>query len=160
TVHAFAGAPALIANVQSVAPYAAIASTPSGNGYWVAAQDGGVFAFGDAGFFGSAGGRHLNQPIVGIASTPTGQGYWLVARDGGVFTFGDAHFSGSEAPEHIGDASGITAGTHGYWVARRDGSVIGFGTGVIAAATPAVETPGAATVGITARAGGGYWTVQ
>jgi hypothetical protein len=30
-------------------------------------RDGGIFSFGDAGFFGSAGGMPLNQPVVGIA---------------------------------------------------------------------------------------------
>ncbi len=32
------------------------------------ASDGGVFAFGDAGFFGSTGGTRLNQPVVGSAA--------------------------------------------------------------------------------------------
>ncbi len=36
-------------------------------GYWMVASDGGIFAFGHAGFFGSTGGTHLNQPIVGMA---------------------------------------------------------------------------------------------
>ncbi len=30
------------------------------------ASDGGVFSFGDAVFYGSEGGTHLNAPIVGI----------------------------------------------------------------------------------------------
>jgi hypothetical protein len=59
------------------------------------ASDGGIFAFGDAAFFGSTGSLHLNQPIVGMAATPDGQGYWLVASDGGIFAFGDAAFLGS-----------------------------------------------------------------
>ena len=59
------------------------------------ASDGGIFAFGDAPFYGSMGGQHLNQPIVGMAATPDGGGYWLVAADGGIFSFGDAHFFGS-----------------------------------------------------------------
>ena len=66
-----------------------------GHGYWLVAADGGIFSFGDAHFYGSTGGIHLNQPIVGMAATPTGHGYWLVAADGGIFTFGDAHFYGS-----------------------------------------------------------------
>ncbi len=61
----------------------------------MAGADGGVFAFGRAGFYGSMGGHVLNQPIVGMAGTPDGRGYWLVARDGGVFAFGDAAFYGS-----------------------------------------------------------------
>ncbi len=68
----------------------------TGNGYWLVASDGGVFAFGGASFFGAMGGQHLNKPVVGGASTPDGQGYWLVASDGGVFAFGDATFVGSE----------------------------------------------------------------
>lgn len=39
----------------------------SGNGYWQVASDGGIFSFGDAGFFGSAGGLPLNKPIAGMA---------------------------------------------------------------------------------------------
>jgi ribosomal protein L24E len=72
-----------------------MAATPDGHGYWLVAADGGIFTFGDAHFYGSTGGIHLNQPIVGMAATPDGHGYWLVAADGGIFTFGDAHFYGS-----------------------------------------------------------------
>ncbi len=66
-----------------------------GKGYWLVASDGGIFAFGNAGFFGSTGAIRLNRPIVGMAATPTGKGYWLVASDGGIFAFGDAGFFGS-----------------------------------------------------------------
>ena len=56
-----------------------------GRGHWLAAADGGVFAFGAADYHGSMGGQRLNRPIVAMASTPSGRGYWLVASDGGVF---------------------------------------------------------------------------
>ena len=69
--------------------------SPAGLGYWLVAADGGIFNYGDAGFFGSAGGVKLNKPIVGMAPTPDGKGYWLVASDGGVFNYGDAGFFGS-----------------------------------------------------------------
>jgi hypothetical protein len=71
-----------------------MAATPDGKGYWLVAADGGVFGFGDAGFYGSMGGRPLDQPVVGMASDPATGGYWLVAADGGVFSF-DAPFFGS-----------------------------------------------------------------
>jgi hypothetical protein len=64
-------------------------------GYWFVASDGGIFAYGDAGFYGSHGGSSLNQPIVGMAATPSGKGYWFVASDGGIFAYGDAGFYGS-----------------------------------------------------------------
>ena len=67
-----------------------MAGTPTAGGYWLVASDGGVFAFGDAGFYGSMGGRPLNAPSSGMAATPDGRGYWQVAADGGVFAFGDA----------------------------------------------------------------------
>src|SRR5262249_34167401 len=76
-------------------PIVAMASTPSGNGYWLVARDGGIFAYGDAHFLGSTGGLRLNQPIAAVVSTPSGNGYWLVASDGGMFAFGDAGFYGS-----------------------------------------------------------------
>jgi hypothetical protein len=34
-------------------PIVGIATTPDGKGYWEVASDGGIFAFGDAGFYGS-----------------------------------------------------------------------------------------------------------
>ena len=67
----------------------------SGKGYWLVAADGGIFSFGDAKFYGSTGGMHLNKPIVAMSRTPSGNGYWLVAADGGVFCFGGARFKGS-----------------------------------------------------------------
>jgi hypothetical protein len=74
------------------APTTSGATVPdsSGAGYTLAASDGGVFTFGDAGYYGSQGGKPLNDPIVGIAATPDGQGYWEEASDGGIFNFGDA----------------------------------------------------------------------
>jgi hypothetical protein len=39
-------------------------ATPSGNGYWLFASDGGVFNFGDAKFLGSMGGTPLTAPVV------------------------------------------------------------------------------------------------
>jgi hypothetical protein len=69
----------------------------SGPGYRMVASDGGIFSFGDAGFFGSTGALPLNRPIVGMAATPDGRGYWLVASDGGIFSFGSANFHGSTA---------------------------------------------------------------
>src|SRR6478752_2855415 len=65
------------------------------HGYWLVASDGGIFSYGDATFYGSAGNTNLNKPIVAITATPTGHGYWLVASDGGIFSYGDATFYGS-----------------------------------------------------------------
>jgi hypothetical protein len=42
-------------------------ATDDGQGYWFVASDGGIFAYGDAPFNGSMGGRPLNKPMVGMA---------------------------------------------------------------------------------------------
>ena len=47
----------------------AIAVDQSGNGYWLVGADGGVYAFGDAAFFGSAARQYNNEPFVGITAS-------------------------------------------------------------------------------------------
>ena len=68
-------------------------------GLWEVSTDGGIYTFGDAGFYGSLPGIRVTStaPIVGMTRSPDGGGYWLVGADGGVFTFGDAQFFGSAA---------------------------------------------------------------
>ena len=44
-----------------------VPTLPVVNGYWLVASDGGIFAFGDAKFYGSTGSLRLNQPMVGMA---------------------------------------------------------------------------------------------
>src|SRR5258708_32492281 len=74
---------------------------PLHQGYWLAASDGGIFPFGEAGGYGSTGAVRLNRPMVAIAATPDAHGYWLVAADGGVFPFGDARGYGSTGGIHL-----------------------------------------------------------
>jgi hypothetical protein len=112
-------------------PYVVTVVVPhSPRGYWLVAADGGVFAFGDARFYGSMGDKHLNQPVVGMWVTPDSKGYWLVAADGGVFSFGDARF------HEIGRAHDLnepvvgmapTPSGLGYWLDASDGGVFTFG---------------------------------
>jgi hypothetical protein len=78
-------------------PACAIVATPDGLGYWIVAEDGGVFTYGSAPFVGSEAAKPHNAKFVGAACTPTGKGLWLLGADGGVFTEGDAPFLGSPA---------------------------------------------------------------
>jgi len=57
----------------SAAPVVGAAATASGRGYWLVARDGGVFTYGDATFYGSLGGKGVND-VVGIATDPAGTG--------------------------------------------------------------------------------------
>jgi parallel beta-helix repeat protein len=105
-------------------------AAPAGLGYWLVASDGGVFNYGDAGFFGSAGSLKLNKPIVGIAATPDGKGYWLVASDGGIFNYGDAAFEGSAGSLKLNQpVVGISATPtgKGYWLDAADGGIFNYG---------------------------------
>jgi hypothetical protein len=111
-------------------PITGMAATPTGNGYWLVAGDGGIFTFGDARFYGSMGAAHLNQPVFSMAATKNGRGYWLVASDGGIFTFGNAHFYGSLGGRRLNQPIvGITAtpSGKGYRMVARDGAIFDFG---------------------------------
>ena len=112
------------------APIVGLAPTPSGRGYWLAASDGGIFTFGDAGFWGSTGAIRLNAPVVAMAATPSGQGYWLVAADGGVFSYGDARFWGSAGSLRLNQpvvGMAATPSGRGYWLVAADGGVFSYG---------------------------------
>lgn len=77
-------------------PIVGLVPTPTGDGYWLVACDGGVFSFGSAPYRGSVPevlpGVTLNRPINGMVAY--GGGYLMVASDGGAFNFG-APFFGS-----------------------------------------------------------------
>jgi hypothetical protein len=157
-----ANLPGSTASAVLDAPAVGIAATPDGDGYWLAAADGGIFAFGDAAFYGSMGGRALAAPIVGVASTPDGRGYWLVAADGGLFSFGDAGFYGSMgghalAQKVVGLAS--TSDGRGYWEVAADGGLFAFGDAGFYGSMGgrALTRP---VVGLApTRDGRGYWEV-
>jgi GH25 family lysozyme M1 (1,4-beta-N-acetylmuramidase) len=57
-------------------------------GYWFLCSDGGIFPFGAAPGYGSAGGHPLNAPAVRLVVNPDGQGYGIKCADGGWFPFG------------------------------------------------------------------------
>jgi hypothetical protein len=139
-----------------------VAQTRSTHGGWVAAADGGVFAFGDAKFYGSMGAVRLNQPIVGIAATPGGHGYWLVARDGGIFSFGDARFAGSTGDIRLNQpivAMAASSTGAGYWFVAADGGIFSFGDAHFFGSTGGAP-PRFAVTGMAAKPGGlGYWLV-
>ena len=147
---------------SAAGPTAGMASTPSGRGYWLASPSGGVFAFGDASFFGSLGGTRINQPIVGIAATPDGGGYWLVARDGGVFSFGNAAFHGSTGNIHLTQpivGVSATPSGHGYRFVGADGGVFSFGDAGFYGSTGNTRLNQPVTGMATTPDGGGYWLV-
>ncbi len=140
-------------------PIVGMAATPDGKGYWEVAADGGIFAYGDAMFYGSTGAMTLNQPIVGMAATPDGKGYWLVAADGGIFSYGDAAFFGSTGAMTlnkpiVGMAASPTG--LGYWLVAADGGIFAYGDAQFYGSTGNI-TLNPPIVGMTASpTGAGY----
>jgi GH25 family lysozyme M1 (1,4-beta-N-acetylmuramidase) len=151
-----------LASVGTVSGYTGMAATPDGSGYWLVGSDGGVFAYGSAGFFGSLGGKALNAPIVGIAAAPDGKGYWLVGSDGGVFAFGSAAFFGSMGGTKLNaPIVGIAAAPdgRGYWLVAADGGVFSFGSAGFHGSMGGTKL-NAPIVGMAAAPDGrGYWLV-
>jgi predicted GH43/DUF377 family glycosyl hydrolase len=131
-------------------------------GYWQAGADGGIFAFGNAGYYGSTGNIHLNKPIVGMAATPDGKGYWMVASDGGVFAFGDAGYYGSTGNIRLNKpivGMAATPDGKGYWLVASDGGIFAFGDAQFYGSTGALDL-NKPIVGMAVDAGtGGYWLV-
>jgi hypothetical protein len=79
-------------------PIVAIAATPTGNGYWLAAADGGVFSFGDAAYEGSGAGS-FDSPTTAILAVRSGR--LLVSRDGSVLPLGRAAYCGGLGDRQI-----------------------------------------------------------
>ena len=143
-------------------------------GYWLVGSDGGIFAFGDAQFYGSTGSLHLQRPVVGITPTSNKAGYWLDASDGGIFAFGDAGFYGSlpglglhpagSGLPHSLDAPivGMVPSTtgQGYFMVGSDGGVFAFGDARFAGSCPGIGGCAGTAVAVMPDATGkGYWLV-
>jgi uncharacterized protein YkwD len=144
------------------APIVGMATTPSGDGYWLVGSDGGVFTFGDARFYGSMGGRHLNRPIVAMAATSTGRGYWLTASDGGIFSFGDARFLGSTGRIRLNRpivGMAASASGAGYWLVASDGGMFAFGDARYHGSTGGRRIPNPVVGMARTPTGNGYWLV-
>jgi hypothetical protein len=158
SVAVLAGLTSLVGTV----PSARSAPPAATSGYWLVGTDGGIFSFGNAGFFGSTGALTLNQPIVGMAATPDGRGYWMVASDGGIFAFGDAAFYGSMGGKPLNQPIVGIAPTrtgHGYWMVASDGGIFAFGDAVFYGSMGATHL-NKPIVGIaTTPDGRGYWMV-
>jgi len=143
-------------------PIVAMSATADGKGYWNVASDGGIFAFGDAAFHGSMGGRPLARPVVGMAATSDGKGYWEVAADGGLFAFGDAGFYGSMGGQPLSQpvvGIAVTPDGKGYWEVAADGGLFAFGDAGFYGSTGNIRL-NQPIVGMASTPDGrGYWLV-
>ena len=120
-------------------PIVDMALSSSGHGYLLLGSDGGVFNYGNLGFYGSVPQfvplAAQTTRAVAIIGSPDGKGYWIVHDDGGMFTFGSARFHGS-VPQYV--PTGRLAGPivaampstdfAGYGMVGSDGGVFAFGS--------------------------------
>ena len=138
----------------------AVATTPTGKGYWLVGNEGSIYRFGDAADVGTLRGTTLTKPIVGVVGTKTGLGLWLVSSDGNVYPLGDAPALGSMVGKRLNaPVLGMAATTTGagYWLLARDGGVFSFGDAKFYGSTGNMRL-NKPILGMTADpAGHGYW---
>jgi len=135
----------------------------SGPGYRFVSSDGGIFSFGDAKFYGSAGGTKLSRPIVGMTATPSNGGYWLVASDGGIFSYGDAKFYGSTGSLNLNSpivAMTATPSGAGYWFVAADGGIFSFGDAKFHGSMGGQPLSRPIVTMVATVSGKGYWLVS
>ncbi len=111
-------------------PAVAIADAGGNGKYWIATSDGGVFAMGNATYYGSMAGKSLVQPLTSMAARPQHDGYWLLGGDGGVFGFGSAAYHNkpnSSSTAEFYRAIISTPDGGGYWVISNYGNIMKFG---------------------------------
>jgi plastocyanin len=157
------GSPAPLAGASHLAaPIVALVETQDDLGYWQFGADGGVFASGDAPFYGSAVGK-ITAPVVGGFAAPDGSSYTLVSQDGNTYTLGANTHNGSGLPKLAAPAVGGTTSPGlfgpGGWVAAADGGVFSIGAAPFLGSAGALHL-NAPVVGMAATPdGGGYWLV-
>ena len=141
----------------------AIASTPSGNGYWLLNAYRWATAFGQAGQPDQIGCTGLNGAKgswTGIASSPTGNGFFLASSNGAVVGCGDAvPFVGLTSETLNAPVVGMAATPDGkgYWLVASDGGVFAFGDATFNGSMGGTHL-NAPVVGMAATPDGkGYW---
>lgn len=150
--------------VTGVAGIAGLAGSPA-DGYWLTSANGGAFAYGGVGYYGSPSQSGLltsGHLLSGIATTSDGLGYWLVGQDGGVYAYGDAGFFGSMGGSQLQSghyAVGIapTPDNLGYWLVGQDGGVFAFGDAAFYGSLAPSTLPSQMTGIAASQSGGGYW---
>ena len=74
-----------LSRIPLVKPIVGMALTLSKNGYWMVAKDGGIFAYGDARFYGTGSQRQFS---TAAAIAPNGRHYYILDARGGTLCRG------------------------------------------------------------------------
>ena len=141
-----------------------MAATPDGGGYWLVARDGGVFNYGDAGFFGSAGSLPLNAPVVGHGRHSRRRGLLAGGRRRRHLQLRRRRASSARpgpalnAPGRRHGRRRPTAAATGWWPATAASSATATPSFVGSAGVARASTRRSTGMAATAD-GGGYWFV-
>ena len=142
------------------APIVGMVPSVDGEGYFMVASDGGVFAFGDARFAGSCPGiGECAGAAVAVMPDASGNGYWLVTQTGNVYAFGDAPFYGSPGQQSVPVTSAMrTPDGRGYWILFANGAIAYYGdAGEFGMPVGQMGGSSPATAIFSTADGGGYW---
>jgi hypothetical protein len=138
-------------------PYVAPAGKPTG--YRMAGADGGVFAYGQSTYQGSANTVPAKFPIVDIEETKDRAGYWETASDGGVFAYKAPYFGsmGGQKLQAPIMAMAPTPANDGYWMVGFDGGVFAFGKAKFFGSMGGMKLNSAIAGIVPTPTGQGYW---
>ena len=146
------------------APIVGIVPSYDGRGYFLVANDGGVFAFGDATFEGSCPGIGgcVGGGIAAVVSDGSGNGYWAISYTGEVHAFGDAINYGGPASDlpyaTVVSSADRTASGNGYWILFSDGEIYAYGDAAyLGSPFGRIEFSNPASSIFATSDGGGYW---
>ena len=152
-----------LSHVAIQTPVLGIATTPSGEGYWLMEARGEMHPFGDAPAVGSPA-LPPNEYAISLARTPTGKGYWIATQVGGVYALGDAEFFGS-ATGTLGpdvDIIGIAATPtgKGYWLLDGAGGVHSYGDAAFFGSASSLPPRYPVNAIAATPSGKGYWLID
>lgn len=149
-----AGAPGNISKAVS------FAVRPDGSGYYILGDDGAVYNYGAAQYYGALNGQSHAQ-VVAIVSSNSGNGYWIATSDGHVYPYGDAgNYGGSTGQlTHPIVAMLRTGDGNGYWLVASDGGVFNGGDAPYCGALPQVVNRTDVVGAARGPNSTGYWLV-
>jgi hypothetical protein len=143
------------------APVVAMVASPTGRGYLLVGADGGVFAFGDAHYWGSCPQIHgCSGAVIAVVPDAGELGYWVVTATGHVYAFGNAPYLGGPSPVSAPVTGAVASRSgHGYALVDARGDVYGFGDIRSLGAAPK-GLPAAIEAIVPTSSGNGYWLMS
>jgi hypothetical protein len=97
-------------------------------GYWLLAQSGNIYAYGNAPHLGGGASGHVGD-LVSLAAMPDGQGYAMLSSTGGVYNYGTSQYYGGSPTGYTGEFVDLetTPTGRGYWLLTAGGQVYAYG---------------------------------